>query len=333
MSRLQLIPGLFPPEPLSTTKLRDEPDWVLVERITGTKCPENVNLRDLSRMTQTELKETLGLTDVQGKKLGAALVLGERLANEGIDRGMSINTAEDAYRIFSGQTKDAKKECFYAISMDQKHQVIDLHKISEGSLSMTLVHPREVFNPMIRDSAAAVIFLHNHPSGNPEPSVDDYNLTVRLAEAGKILGIRVMDHVVIGDGDFVSLRDRGAFREENGMSQAAENYGCREAPKSREEVPEEKVSTAILRNQAREAERNRDWKNAADLYRRAIENYPSDPATSALAKRDIELLAGSMKECLGREATERSRSSPQAGNDAKEATRTERRRSRDGMGF
>ena len=335
MSRKQFLPGmeLFESEALSPSTLRDEPDWALVERITGKKCPETVNLRTLSRMTQTELRETLGLTDIQGKKLGAALVLGERLANEAIERGMSINGAKDAYRIFSGQTKDAKKECFYAISMDQKHQVIDLHKISEGSLSMTLVHPREVFNPMIRDSAAAVIFLHNHPSGNPEPSVDDYNLTVRLAEAGKILGIRVMDHVVIGDGAFVSLRDRGAFREESGMSQAAESYGCREAPKSREEVPEEKVSTAILRNQAREAERNRDWKNAADLYRRAIENYPSDPATSTLAKRDIELLAGSMKECLGREATERSRSSPQAGSDAKEAPRTERRRSRDGMGF
>ena len=335
MSRKQFLPGmeLFESEALSPSTLRDEPDWALVERITGKKCPETVNLRTLSRMTQTELRETLSLTDVQGKKLGAALVLGERLANEPVERGMSINGAKDAYRIFSGQTKDAKKECFYAISMDQKHQVIDLHKISEGSLSMTLVHPREVFNPMIRDSAAAVIFLHNHPSGNPEPSVDDYNLTVRLAEAGKILGIRVMDHVVIGDGAFVSLRDRGAFREESGMSQAAENYGCREAPKFREEVPEEKVSTAILRNQAREAERNRDWKNAADLYRRAIENYPSDPATSALAKRDIELLAGSMKECLGREATERSCSPPQSGNDAKEATRTERRRSRDGMGF
>ncbi|MHB1758521.1 MAG: JAB domain-containing protein [Leptospirillum sp.] len=236
MSRLQLIPGLYPSEPLSTTKLKDEPDWALVERITGTKCPENVNLRSLSRMTQTELRETLGLTDIQGKKLGAALVLGERLANESIERGMSINSAKDAYQIFSGQTKDAKKECFYAISMDQKHQVIDLHKISEGSLSMTLVHPREVFNPMIRDSAAAVIFLHNHPSGNPEPSVDDCNLTVRLAEAGKILGIRVMDHVVIGDGAFVSLRDRGAFREESGMSQAAESYGAKEAPKSGEEV-------------------------------------------------------------------------------------------------
>ena len=159
------------------------------------------------------------------------------------------------------------------------------------------------------------------------------NQKEELKAAQETLKESVMDHVVIGDGAFVSLRDRGAFREENGMSQAAENYGCREAPKSREEVPEEKVPTAILRNRAREAERNRDWKNAADLYRRAIENYPSDPATSALAKRDIELLTGSMKECLGKEATERSCSPPQAGNDAKEATRTERRRSRDGMGF
>ncbi len=335
MSRLQLIPGLFPPEPLSTTKLRDEPDWVLVERITGTKCPENVNLRDLSRMTQTELKETLGLTDVQGKKLGAALVLGERLANEGIDRGMSIYTAEDAYRIFSGQTKDAKKECFYAISMDQKHQAIDLHKISEGSLTMTLVHPREVFNPVIRDSAAAVVFLHNHPSGNPEPSVDDYNLTVRLNEAGILLGIRVVDHVVIGDGAFVSLRDRGAFREERGMSQAAENDGSRETtPPSREELPAEKASTAVLRNRASEAERNHDWKNAAEYYRKAIENYPSQPG-SALAKRDIELLTGSMKECLRMETSEkdRSHSQPQAREEKSVAPQTSRQRSRDGMGF
>ncbi len=325
---------LFESEALSPSTLRDEPDWALVERITGKKCPENVNLRTLSRMTQTELKETLGLTDFQGKKLGAALVLGERLANEPVERGMEVRNGEAVFRIFRGQMKDAKKEGFYAVTVDQKHRVIDLHRISEGTLSMTPVHPREAFNPIIRDSAAAVVFLHNHPSGNPEPSRDDYLLTDRLAEAGKLLGIRVLDHVVIGDGDFVSLRDRGAIREERGLeSQAAESYGCREAPKSREERPEEKVSTAILRNQAREAERNRDWKNAADLYRRAIENYPSDPATSALAKRDIELLAGSMKECLGREATERSRSSPQAGSDAKEAPRTERRRSRDGMGF
>jgi DNA repair protein RadC len=276
----------------------------------------------------------LGLSDVQAKKLGASLVLGERLANEAIERGMEIKCGKDVFRLFRGQMKDAKKEGFYAVTLDQKHRVIDLHRISEGTLSMCPVHPREAFNPIIRDSAAAVIFLHNHPSGNPEPSMDDRLLTERLVDAGKLLGIRVLDHVVIGDGNFVSFRDRGAIREECRLeSQAAESYGDRDAPNTREELPEEKVSTAILRNRALEAERNRDWKNAADLYRRAIENYPSDPATSALAKRDIELLAGSMKECLGREATERSHPSQQSGIDAKEAPRIERQRSRDGMGF
>jgi len=324
----------FESESLSVSKLSDEPDWALIERITGKKCPETVNLRNLSRMTQAELKETLGLSDVQAKKLGASLVLGERLANEAIERGMEIKCGKDVFRLFRGQMKDAKKEGFYAVTLDQKHRVIDLHRISEGTLSMCPVHPREAFNPIIRDSAAAVIFLHNHPSGNPEPSMDDRLLTERLVDAGKLLGIRVLDHVVIGDGNFVSFRDRGAIREECRLeSQAAESYGDREAPNTREEHPEEKVSTAILRNRALEAERNRDWKNAADLYRRAIENYPSDPATSALAKRDIELLAGSMKECLVREATERSHSSQQAGIDAKEAPRIERQRSRDGMGF
>jgi DNA repair protein RadC len=323
----------FESEPLFSSKLRDEPDWALVERITGKKCPETVSLRGLSRMTQTELKETLGLTDLQGKKLGAALILGERLANEAIERGMSINNAKDVFRIFRGQMKDAKKEGFYAVTLDQKHQAIDIHQISEGSLSMTLVHPREAFNPVIRDSAAAVIFMHNHPSGNPDPSKDDHMLTARLAEAGNLLGIRVLDHVVIGDGAFVSLRDLGAFREEHGMSHAAEGYGSRESSQSREEHPEEKVSTAILRARAWEAERNNDWKNAADLYRRAIESYPSDPTISALAKRDIELLTESMKECLQREASSLRHSSPQAQEEKSVTPRTSRQRSRDGMGF
>lgn len=335
MSRRQFLPGMefFESEPLFSSKLRDEPDWALVERITGKKCPETVSLRSLSRMTQTELKETLGLTDLQGKKLGAALILGERLANEAIERGMSINNAKDVFRIFRGQMKDAKKEGFYAVTLDQKHQAIDIHQISEGSLSMTLVHPREAFNPVIRDSAAAVIFMHNHPSGNPDPSKDDHMLTARLAEAGNLLGIRVLDHVVIGDGAFVSLRDLGAFREEHGMSHAAEGYGRLESPKLREELPEEIVSTAILRARAWEAEHNNDWKKAADFYRRAIENYPSDPAISALAKRDIELLTGSMKECLGREASSLRHSSPQAQEEKSVAPRTSRQRSRDGMGF
>ena len=314
--------GLFESESLSSSTLQDEPDWALVERITGKKCPENVNLRSLSRMTQSELRESLRLSDVQGKKLGAALVLGERLANEEIERGMSIKSGEDVYRIFRGQMKDAKKEGFYAVTVDQKHQIIDIHQISEGTLSMCPVHPREAFNPIIRDSAAAVIFIHNHPSGNPEPSADDYNLTARLAESGKLLGIRVLDHVVIGDGAFVSFQDRNFdFERGSGLSQAAEVYRGREDLHAREELPEEKASTAILRIRASESERNLDWKKAAEYYRMAIERYPSQPENSALAKHDIELLTGSMKECLWMETTEKdlSHSSPQARSGEKEA--------------
>ena len=224
MSRYQLLPGLtvFRTEPLRANTLRDEPDWVLVERITGKKCPETVNLRALSRMTETELTRTLGLSDSQGKKLGAALVLADRLAHEGIERGDTIRSAKDVFPIFAGEAKDAKKEGFYAVTLDQKHRVIDLHRISEGTLSMSPVHPREAFNPIIRDSAAAVVFVHNHPSGNPEPSEDDRLLTARLAGSGNLLGIRVLDHVVIGDGCFVSLRDRGAIPEVPRVGQAAE---------------------------------------------------------------------------------------------------------------
>ena len=251
MSRLQMIPGLafLESEPLRAAALREEPDWVLVERITGKKCPETVNLRTLSRMTETELVRTLGLTDTQGKKLSAALTLAERLAHEGIERGQEIRTGKDVFQIFAGQMRDAKKESFCAVTLDQKHKVIDFHRISEGTLSMTPVHPREAFNPVIRDHAAAVIFVHNHPSGNPEPSPDDFHLTERLAEAGKLLGIRVLDHVVVGDGAFTSLLNRGFdFERENGLSQAAETEYAKGAKESSDEYGKESLPSPSERN-------------------------------------------------------------------------------------
>ena len=250
MSRLQLIPGLafLESEPLRAAALREEPDWVLVERITGKKCPETVNLRSLSRMTETELVRTLGLSDTQGKKLSAALTLAERLAHEGIERGQEIRTGKDVFQIFAGQMRDAKKESFCAVTLDQKHKVIDFHRISEGTLSMTPVHPREAFNPVIRDHAEAVIFVHNHPSGNPEPSPDDFHLTERLAEAGTLLGIRVLDHVVIGNRAYVSLRDRGAIREEGMANQAAESGYARGARDSSGEYGKESFPSPSGRN-------------------------------------------------------------------------------------
>ncbi|EAY56054.1 MAG: DNA repair proteins (RadC) [Leptospirillum rubarum] len=239
---------------IAPSRLRDEPDWVLVERITGKKCPEHVSLRNLSRMTPTELSRTLGLSESEGKRLGAALVLGERLASEPIERGAPLDNVEKVARFFDGRVKDAKKESFWLITLNQRHQPIDLHRISEGSLSMTLVHPREAFSPAIRDSAAAVIFLHNHPSGDPEPSIDDLNLTRRLGESGDILGIRVLDHVVLGDGRFVSLADQGVLL---GKNREGDRAAARENSPGSSEDRDREAETA--RESSRANEKSRDF--------------------------------------------------------------------------
>ena len=95
------------------------------------------------------------------------------------------------------------------VLLDQKHHVLRDERVSLGTLTASLVHPREVFAPAIRESAAAVAFLHNHPSGDPTPSREDRELTRRLAEAGRLMGIPVLDHVIIGEGGFVSLAEEG----------------------------------------------------------------------------------------------------------------------------
>ena len=102
-----------------------------------------------------------------------------------------------------------KRELFYVVLLNNKNRKIREVKISEGSLTASLVHPREVYNPVIRDSAAAVIFVHNHPSGDPAPSPEDIDLTRRLKEVGDVMGIRVLDHVVIGHDRFFSFSDKG----------------------------------------------------------------------------------------------------------------------------
>jgi DNA repair protein RadC len=102
-----------------------------------------------------------------------------------------------------------KRELFYVVLLNNKNKKIRDVKVSEGSLTASLVHPREVYNPVIRDSAAAVIFVHNHPSGDPAPSQEDIEITRRLKEVGEVMGVRVLDHVVIGHDCYFSFSDKG----------------------------------------------------------------------------------------------------------------------------
>jgi DNA repair protein RadC len=96
-----------------------------------------------------------------------------------------------------------------ALLLDGKNRVVREVQVSEGSLNQSIVHPREVFNPAVRNSAAAIILVHNHPTGDPAPSREDMELTRRLKEAGDLMGIRLLDHIIIGDGSYVSLADKG----------------------------------------------------------------------------------------------------------------------------
>jgi len=103
------------------------------------------------------------------------------------------------------------KERFVALFLDNKHRLIGLERISEGTLNASLVHPRDVFRPAIRNSAAALVVAHNHPSGDPEPSQEDLDVTRRLLRVSRLVGIPLVDHVVMGDCSWVSLRERIAF--------------------------------------------------------------------------------------------------------------------------
>ncbi len=164
--------------------------------------------RTLSRKTEAEL-DTLGLTEAQRERVAAMLAFAREAATETLTRGAIFRAADDIFRHYHATMRDLRVEQFRAILLDGKHRVLGEVMISQGTLTSSPVHPHEVFAPAIARSAAAIVLVHNHPSGDPSPSSDDLDITRRLCEVGQLVGIRVLDHVVIGDGSFVSMADRG----------------------------------------------------------------------------------------------------------------------------
>ena len=125
----------------------------------------------------------------------------------------TMRSAVDIANRMADQRKNAQ-ECFWVLTLNQKHRIISVHLVSLGTLTAALVHPREVFLPAVRDSAACVAFVHNHPSGDPSPSREDRELTRRLKSAADIMGIPILDHVILGRGErgdvaFASLAEEG----------------------------------------------------------------------------------------------------------------------------
>ena len=166
-------------------------------------------LQGLSNRSLEELCTISGVGPAKAAQIMAAVELGKRTLATPLTTGVRVGTSRDLFQHYYPRLRDLRHEVFKVVLLDAKHMVIRDVTISEGSLTINIVHPREVFNIAVRESAAAVVVLHNHPSGNPEPSVEDYALTQRLVTAGDILGIHVLDHLVIGDGSYVSFADKG----------------------------------------------------------------------------------------------------------------------------
>ena len=170
------------------------------------------NLKGIASASVEELSQVKGIGVAKSSQIKAAFELANRLEgySEAGDKPV-IKTPDDVAGLVKGRLKGKKKEHFLALLLDTRNQLIKVAEISIGSLDTSIVHPREVFKEAISASAASVIFVHNHPSGDPTASEDDIKLTKRLAEVGEIMGIDVLDHIIITDKKYLSLKREGLF--------------------------------------------------------------------------------------------------------------------------
>jgi DNA repair protein RadC len=158
-------------------------------------------------MSYDDLKGIKGIGDTKASQMVAAFELARRYLQT---PGLTITRPEDIL-LMSTDLLHKQQEHFIAFTLNGAGEVIRRHTITKGTLTHSPVHPREVFAPALTDHAASVIFVHNHPSGNTEPSDADITITRTLAEAGEILGIRVLDHVIVAKAGYTSLKERGLF--------------------------------------------------------------------------------------------------------------------------
>ena len=166
-------------------------------------------IRGVARASIEELSRIHGVGAAKAAQIKAAIEFGRRLVAASPDERPKIASPRDVYNLLGPSLREEKREHFVAVLLDTKNGVLRTKTVSVGDLSSSVVHPREVFAEAIRHSAASLIVAHNHPSGDPTPSPDDIAVTRRLQESGELLGIEVLDHVVLGDNRFVSLKEKG----------------------------------------------------------------------------------------------------------------------------
>jgi DNA repair protein RadC len=174
-------------------------------------------LQNILEASIADLMKIRGIGFAKACQLVASFELSKRLLKEDLEKERkrmeknAITNPEEIVRYIRPEIEDYSKENFFVISFDVRNRILGMDKISKGTLSASLVHPRETFESAIRKHAAQIIVAHNHPSGDPEPSEDDIRITKRLYEAGKIMGIELMDHIVITKEKYCSLKDKNFF--------------------------------------------------------------------------------------------------------------------------
>jgi len=161
-------------------------------------------------LSQASLEEMRGIGKLSVKQAAAlylALELGRMACISPLRAGERFSCSRELYHRYRARFFSANREYFFSLHLNSKNQLIREFLVSIGSLNSSMVHPREVFSQAVRDSTAALVFIHNHPSGDPAPSREDHDCTKRLVQAGRILGIRILDHIVFGYDDYYSFAD------------------------------------------------------------------------------------------------------------------------------
>lgn len=166
-------------------------------------------LSSIVKLAPAQLSEIAGVGPAKAATILAAIELGRRIAQEPFYQKTAVTTPDDAARYIMPRLRYETKENFAIILLNVKNQILSFKIISVGILNASLVHPREVFEEALKNAASSIILTHNHPSGDPKPSNEDIATTHRLVKAGQIMGINVVDHVIVGNNKYISLKEQG----------------------------------------------------------------------------------------------------------------------------
>ncbi len=170
------------------------------------------DFHSLDSASVTELCTIPGIGEAKAALIKAAFELGKRMASQRVTKDLVMRSSKDFVNHYGPFLRNLKKEVVKIVLLNPKLKVIKDINISEGSLNASIVHPREVMIPAIKESAASIVLIHNHPSGDPTPSKSDIEITHRVTQTGEIIGIRLLDHIIIGDNQHYSFADQGLIR-------------------------------------------------------------------------------------------------------------------------